>query len=57
MSLGKIPELIHTACKFLYGEHYWDDKKNMLDFIRSYPGFMVGDHTQKRHGNIIIKGK
>lgn len=54
MSLGKIPEIIITACKFLFGENYWDDKKNMLDFLRSHPGFMVGDHTRKSTGNIII---
>lgn len=54
MSLGKIPEIIHTAMKFLEGETYWDDKRNMLDFIRSYPGFMVGEHKRKDSGNIII---
>lgn len=58
MSLGKIPEIIHTSMKFLEGERYWDDKRNMLDFIRSYPGFMVGDHgIKKTSGNIIIRGK
>lgn len=54
MSLGKIPQIIHTAMKFLEGERYWDDKRNMLDFIRSYPGFMVGDHTRKSTGNTLI---
>lgn len=58
MSLGKIPEVIHTCMKFLEGERYWDDKRNMLDFIRSHPGFMVGDHSAKKtSGNIIIRGR
>ena len=55
MSIAKIPDIIMTACKYLYGENYWDDKKNTLDFIRQNPGFMIGDHSRKEHGNIIIK--
>lgn len=54
MSIAKIPDVIMTACKYLYGEDYWDDKRNTLSFIRSHPGFMVGDHRRKDRGNDII---
>lgn len=54
MTAGSIPEIIMTACKFLYGEDYWEDKKNTLDFLRSNPKLMIGDHSRKNLGNSII---
>lgn len=45
MALGSVPEVIMTACKFLYGEDYWDDKKNSIQFFRDNPGLMVGEHS------------
>lgn len=54
MAIAKIPDIIMTACKYLYGESYWDDKRHTLDFIRSNPGFMVGDHSHKDRGSNTI---
>lgn len=54
MSLGKVPEIIMCAMKFIR-EDYWDDKRRSINFFRKFPKFMVGNHNQKRQGNIIIR--
>lgn len=52
LSLGSIPEIIVTAAKFIYGEHYWEDKRNTLDFFRQNPKLRIG-HTKGPSGTII----
>lgn len=46
MALGSIPEIIMTACKFLYGEDFWEDKKNSIAFFHTFPKLHVGQHRR-----------
>lgn len=54
MSLGKVPEIVMCAMKFIR-EDYWEDKKRSIAFFRKFPKFMVGDHSVKAATGIIIK--
>jgi len=54
MSLGKVPEIIMCAMKFIR-EDYWQDKKRSIAFFRKFPKFMVGEHSNKAATGIIIK--
>ena len=53
MSLGKIPEPIMCAMKFIR-EDYWESKRRTIAFFRMFPKLMVGDHRRKDSGNVII---
>lgn len=54
MSLGKVPEIIMCAMKFIR-EDYWEDKRRSISFFRKFPKFMVGEHTNKPATGLIIK--
>lgn len=53
LSLGSIPEIIVTAAKFIYGEHYWEDKRNTLDFFRQNPKLRLGEKRGPSTGIIV----
>jgi hypothetical protein len=54
MTMGKIPEVVMCAMKFIR-EDYWEDKRRTLSFFRAFPKLMVGNHNRKDHGNVIVK--
>lgn len=54
MSLGKVPEIVMCAMKFIR-EDYWESKSRSIRFFRKFPKFMVGDHSNKKATGIIIK--
>lgn len=54
MALGKIPEVVMCAMKFIR-EDYWDSKRRTLHFFRMFPKLMIGNHNRKDSGNVIVK--
>lgn len=54
MRLTAIPEFV-MWCMRAKQREYWSEKKNIYSFIRSYPKFMIGDHTLKHSKGTIIK--
>ena len=54
MSLGKVPEVIMCAMKFIR-EDYWESKNRTIRFFRAFPKLMIGNHNRKETGNVIVR--
>lgn len=51
MSIGRVPEILQCALKFVHGESFGDDKTDWIWFFRRNPKFMLGDHRVKATSN------